>query len=101
MVLDAGRSRGLQVTKTVVAVSATTVVNRWEGTFAGGGACRGIESWTFGDEGLVVEHRAESFLVVRPAASWRARVRALLAAPRVAVAFARAERRVRRSGGAR
>ncbi|MBU2698682.1 nuclear transport factor 2 family protein [Pimelobacter sp. 30-1] len=100
VVLGAGRGRGLRVTKSLVAVSPTTVVNRWEGTFGGGGACRGIESWTFGDEGLVVEHRAETFLVVRPAESWRARIRALVLAPRVALAFVRAERRAGRAGRA-
>lgn len=97
IVLDAGRTRGFAVTKSVVAASATTVVNRWEGSFTGGGSCRGIESWTFGADGLVVEHRAETFLVVHPAASRRARLRLLLGSPRVALAFARAERRVGRA----
>ncbi|GAA4802892.1 nuclear transport factor 2 family protein [Nocardioides caeni] len=97
IVLEAGGERGFAVTKTVVAASATTVVNRWEGSFGGGGACRGIESWTFGADGLVVEHRAETFLVVRAAATWRSRLRLLLGSPRVALAFARAERRLDRA----
>jgi hypothetical protein len=100
IVLESGRARGFHVAKSLVAASDTTVVNRWEGTFSGGGACRGIESWTFGAEGLVVEHRAETFLVVHPAASWRARLRLLLGSPRIALAFARSERRVDRRGRA-
>lgn len=97
VVLDAGRAQGFQVVKEVVTASADTVVNRWEGSFGGRGACRGIESWTFGAEGLVVEHRAETFLSVRPASSWRARLRLLVTSPRVALGFARAERTVHRA----
>lgn len=94
VVLGAGRARGFTVQKTVVAASSSTVVNRWEGTLGGRRACRGIESWTFDAEGLVIEHRAETFLAVRPAESFGARLRLFMAAPGVALAFARAERSV-------
>lgn len=100
IVLDAGRANGFTVSKSLVAASETTVVNRWEGSFGDRGSCRGIESWTFDAEGLVVEHRAETFLVVRPAASWRSRLRLLLGSPRIALAFARAERGADRRGRA-
>ena len=97
VVLGAGRAQDFRVSKSVVAASGTTVVNRWEGSFAGRDACRGIESWTFGADGLVVEHRAETFLATRPATSWRARLHLLLTSPRVALVFVRAERAVDRS----
>ncbi len=92
-VLSAGARHGFTVRKTVVAADEDTIVNRWEGTFGSRQPCRGIESWRFDSAGLVAEHRAETFLRVRPAGAIRAQVRLLLGAPRVAIALARARRR--------
>ncbi|MGW0159501.1 nuclear transport factor 2 family protein [Mycobacterium sp. NPDC003323] len=91
-VLGAGAKQGFTVRKSVVAADADTIVNRWEGTFGSHRRCRGIESWRFGDDGLVVEHRAETFLTVRSADELRAKLRLLLGAPRVTIALARARR---------
>ncbi|QVI29200.1 nuclear transport factor 2 family protein [Mycolicibacterium neoaurum] len=92
-VLGAGARHGFAVRKEIVAVDDATIVNRWEGTFGKRQPCRGIESWRFDEDGLVVEHRAETFLTVRPAHELRAQLRLLFGAPRVALAFARARRR--------
>lgn len=98
IVLGAGQRAGFVVEKEVVAASERTIVNRWTGSFRHGGRCRGVESWVLDADGLVVEHRAETFLDVRPGASFRGRLAVLLASPRVALQLGRVERQVRRRG---
>lgn len=95
-VMGAGATLGFAVSKEVVAATPSVVVNRWTGTFGGRGACRGIESWVFDEEGLVVEHRLETFLATHPGDSVAGRLAVLLAAPRAALGLARAQWAVRR-----
>ncbi len=92
VVLGAGRRRAMRVSKTLVAVDDRTIVNRWTGTFDGSTACCGIETWLLDDDGLVAEHRLETFLAVRPKVSRRGQLALLVAAPRVALALKAAER---------
>ncbi len=94
VVLGAGAKAGFTVRKEVVAATPTVVVNRWTGSFGGRGTCRGIESWTFGPDGLVVEHRAETFTATHPGTTLAGRLAVLLAAPRIALRLASAQRAV-------
>ncbi len=92
VVLGAGRRRAMRVSKTLVAVDDRTIVNRWTGTFDESTSCCGIETWLLDDDGLVTEHRLETFLAVRPKESRHGQLALLVAAPRVAFALRAAER---------
>jgi SnoaL-like domain len=97
--LDAMRRRDFRLRKTLVATSANVVVNEWTGTLAGRPTARGIEYWVFDDDGRVIEHRLYTFLDAGPSTSPRQRLRLLLAYPRTAVAFLRAQAHRREGPG--
>ncbi len=85
------REQQLRVTKTVECADAQTIVLSWKGGFRGAERQFGTEIWTLRD-GLVVRHQMYAYLDVRPSSSLRARLRILLAAPRVALSLQRHQR---------
>ena len=87
--------QGLRVRKTVQCADEDTIALTWRGGFRGADRQFGTEIWTFRG-GLVVRHQMYAYLDVRPSRSLKARLRVLLNAPRVALAFARHEQRVAR-----
>lgn len=93
VVLHAGRARGFRVRKTLVAVDGDTIVNRWEGEIGGRDRARGIETWRFDADGLIVEHVLFSFLDVRPSTSLVARARIAIGGPRTALTLLREQRK--------
>lgn len=81
------------VRKTVIAAADGVLVNGWEGSSRRRTEMRGLEVWAFDDQSQVVRHLLHTFVDVRPAASWRARLRVLVASPGLALTLAAAERR--------
>lgn len=79
---------GLVVKKKVECVSADTVVLTWHGGFHGGHRQFGTEIWTL-TEGQVVRHQMYGYLDVRAAGTLRARLRLLLASPRITLSLRR------------
>ena len=88
----------LRVRKTVECADADTIVLNWRGGFGGGERQFGTELWTLRD-GRVARHQMYAYLDVRPSTSLRARLRLLLASPRVAVTHARNQARAARRSG--
>jgi hypothetical protein len=85
------REQRLRVRKTVQCADAENVVLTWTGGFRGGDRQFGTEIWTLRD-GLVVRHQMYAYLDLRPSSSWLARLRLLIASPRIALALLRNQR---------
>ena len=90
----------LVLRKRLLAVGDGIVVNEWLGELRGHRAARGVESWRFDASGRVTEHQLYNYLDVRPSTSPAARVRLLVAHPRLALSFLRNQRRGGRRSGA-
>jgi ketosteroid isomerase-like protein len=88
--LDVMRRGSFQLRKQLVVADGSTITNRWQGTLDGN-PCRGVETWQFNDGGLVREHRMYSYLNVEPASGLSMRIRLLIAYPRTAMRFLRAQ----------
>jgi len=88
------RARRLRVRKTVQCADADTIALTWSGGFDGAERQFGTEIWTLRD-GLVVHHQMYAFLDVRPSNSLKAQLRILVNMPRLAISFARNQRRTR------
>src|SRR4051794_37256498 len=86
-------SRRFTITKTLCVAADGVMVNEWQGTISGRTKTRGIERWTFGADGRVIEHAMYTFLSVRPSSSPIQRLRMLGTYPRTAAAFARNQAR--------
>jgi hypothetical protein len=97
--VDAFARERFAVRKTLIAATDGVIVNGWEGGTRRRTSMRGLEVGTFDDQALVSRHLLHTFVDVRPATSWRARLRILLASPGLGLALAAAERRA--GGGAR
>jgi hypothetical protein len=91
--VDAFARERFAVRKTLIAATDGVIVNGWDGTTRRRTSMRGLEVWTFDDEALVARHLLHTFVDVRPADSWRARLRVLLASPGLGLSLAAAERR--------
>ena len=94
--LAAMKSRGFWLEKTLTSASDDTIVNHWVGGLGGRTDAQGIEYWRFDDEARVREHRMYSFLNVKPSRSLLQRLRLMLAYPRTALSFLRAQRKASR-----
>ena len=84
------RSRGLRISKQLVAATDDTIINTWDGQFARG-RTRGAEIWRFDESGRVCHQQMFNYLDVRPENSVRQRIRTLVLYPRTALAFLRAQ----------
>jgi hypothetical protein len=83
---------GFGLRKELLVAADGFLVNRWDSRFRGGRTGEGIETWRFGADGLVCEHTMLTFFDVRPSTGAAARLRLLVAYPRIALAFLRATR---------
>ncbi|GAB3275476.1 hypothetical protein GCM10027589_00660 [Actinocorallia lasiicapitis] len=92
MMVKVWRDQRLHVEKAVECSDTETIVLSWTGGFRGRGGQVGIEVWTLRD-GLVVHHRMHGYLGLYPTSSWRARLRILLASPRLAFTVLAHQRR--------
>lgn len=88
-------AREFALSKRLVVAADGVIVNEWTGSLGGRTHATGIEVWRFDGDGLIVEHTMYSYLNARPATSPLQRLRLLVAYPLTALAFGRAEWRVR------
>jgi nuclear transport factor 2 (NTF2) superfamily protein len=93
--LEAMGERDFRLKKQLQTVGDDIIVNDWTGTLGDRTEEHGIESWRFDESGKVVEHRMFSFMNVKPADSPLQRLRLAMSYPISALAFLRAQRRVK------
>lgn len=94
--VDAFAREGFAVHKTLISATDGVIVNAWTGGTRRSASMQGLEVWMFDDQALVSRHLMHTFVDVQPATSWRARLRVLLASPRLSLSLLGAERRASR-----
>jgi len=89
-------ARDFRLRKRLLVAADGMIVNEWTGSLGGRTHALGIECWRFDADGLIAQHTLYSYLNTRAASSMLQRLRLLVAYPRTALAYLRAELRASR-----